>query len=175
MIDFAGVKAITIPEGNVSKITRKSNNAVLWERAPLYTNLVKNALDIDGTVLDGVGYRINAKWHGSKLTTQSSFTAIGLMPIDGSVSHDIYMYGLNFSGTAHNVYALFSSTFSGVDAITSLKEGSSNIYIDSITKLAENYWKITTKTYSTKVKYFAISAVTVSGIVPIVTLDEPIF
>ena len=31
-IDFTGVSAVTIPEGNVVKVTRKSNGAVLWEK-----------------------------------------------------------------------------------------------------------------------------------------------
>ena len=30
-IDFTGVKAITVPEGAVKKITRKSDGVVLWE------------------------------------------------------------------------------------------------------------------------------------------------
>ena len=33
MLDFTGVKAITIPEGKVKKITRKSDGVVLWEKA----------------------------------------------------------------------------------------------------------------------------------------------
>jgi hypothetical protein len=32
MLDFTGVKAITIPEGNVKKITRKMDGALLWEK-----------------------------------------------------------------------------------------------------------------------------------------------
>lgn len=32
MIDFTGVNAITIPQGNVVKITRKSDGATLWEK-----------------------------------------------------------------------------------------------------------------------------------------------
>lgn len=32
MIDFTGVNAIAIPEGNVLKITRKSDGATLWEK-----------------------------------------------------------------------------------------------------------------------------------------------
>lgn len=31
-IDFTGVKAVTIPEGSVKKITRKSDGVVLWEK-----------------------------------------------------------------------------------------------------------------------------------------------
>ena len=32
MLNFKGVKAITIPEGKVAKITRKSDSVVLWEK-----------------------------------------------------------------------------------------------------------------------------------------------
>ena len=33
MIDFTGVKALTIPEGSVKKITRKSDGALIWEKS----------------------------------------------------------------------------------------------------------------------------------------------
>lgn len=32
MLDFTGVKAITIPEGSAAKITRKSDGTVLWQK-----------------------------------------------------------------------------------------------------------------------------------------------
>ena len=176
MIDFTGVKAVTIPEGTVKLVTRKSDGFIIWEKAPLlvYTDLVPTALARDGTVLDGIGYRRGVNWSSGGLESRSAFTAIGLMTIDGTVSHDIYVYGLNFSGTTYNRYALFNASQSPLAQSASLKEGKSDTYIASITKLADNYYKIATKTYSKNVGYFAISAVTVAGIVPIVTLDEPI-
>jgi hypothetical protein len=39
VLDFTGVKAITIPEGSVKKITRKSDSVVLWEMPATYKNL----------------------------------------------------------------------------------------------------------------------------------------
>ena len=39
MIDFTGVKALTIPEGKVKRITRKSDGALIWEKPIAYTNL----------------------------------------------------------------------------------------------------------------------------------------
>lgn len=65
MIDFTGVKAITIPEGNVKKIMRGSE--VLWERKG-FTNLLPLAINADGTPFVGdngekgyrVGYRVNS-------------------------------------------------------------------------------------------------------------------
>lgn len=173
-MNFTALKSLTIPEGEVSKIT--ANGVVIWEAAPplVYTDLVPAAVATDGTVLDGVGYRRGAIWNGSALQSWNSYTAVGCIPINGAVSHDIYVYGLNFTGTSYNRYSLFTETFSNLAGTLSLKEGVSDSYVASVTKLADNYFKITTKTYSSKVKYFTISAVTVSGMKPIVTMDEPI-
>lgn len=174
---FANVKSITIPEGNVKQIS--SGGVVLWkmveESGPTYTNLVTSALAKDGTILDGIGYRQGAYYNGSTITSASAFTSVGFISIDGSVQHDIYLYGLSLSGTPKNVFVLGTETFSAADHFGSLKDGFSNTNIESITKLADNYYKIRTNTYSTRVKYFALSGVTVSGLVPIVTIDEPIF
>ena len=57
MIDFTGVKAITIPEGKVKKITRKSNGDVLWKGG--HTNLVPLSTEADGKTIynGGLGYK----------------------------------------------------------------------------------------------------------------------
>lgn len=172
---FTNTKALSILEGEVVKV--ENANGVLWEKQTMleFTDLVPTALANDGTVLDGIGYRRGVTWDGSSLTSASAFTAIGLIPIDGSVQHDIYVYGLNFSGTTNNRYVLHTESFSSLTTQASMKEGLSNTYIASVTKLADNYFKITTKTYSNKVKYFGIGGVTISGLTPIVTMDEPIF
>ena len=55
MIDFTGVKAITIPEGKVKKIT--SNGVVLWKGG--HTNLVPLSTEADGVTIynGGLGYK----------------------------------------------------------------------------------------------------------------------
>lgn len=68
MLDFTGVKAITIPEGNVKKITRKMDGALLWEKVATYTNVLPLAINTDGTPYVGnngekgykTGWRINS-------------------------------------------------------------------------------------------------------------------
>ena len=173
MIDFSQVKAITIPEGSVKRI--QSGSTVLWEQPKKYTNLVPTALYTDGTILDGIGYRRGVSWLSGKLSTaNTAFTAIGLIPIDGTVAHDIYVYGLNFSGTSYNQMPIYRSTLAVLDNSTGLKDGYSGAYV-TVTKLGTNYFKITNKKWSANPKYFAISGVTVSGVTPIVTIDEPIF
>lgn len=172
---FTNTKALTILDGEVVKV--ENANGVLWEKQTMleFTDLVPTALATDGTVLDNIGYRRATAWNGASFLTMSAFTAIGLIPIEGSTQHDIYVYGLNFTGTTYNRYVLFNSAYSSVDIALSLKDGYSGTYIASVTKLADNYFKITTNTYSSKVQYFALSGVTVSGLTPIVTMDEPIF
>ena len=56
MLDFAGVKSITIPEGKVKKITRKSDGFMLWKGG--YTNQVPLSTTEDGkTIYNGTGYK----------------------------------------------------------------------------------------------------------------------
>ena len=173
MIDFSKVKAVTIPEGSVKRI--KCGSTVIWEKGPAYTDLVPTAMATDGTILDGIGYRRGVSWSSDQLvTSNTAFTAIGLIPIDGTVAHDIYVYGLNFSGTTYNRMPLFNANRSNLTQSNGLKDGFNGTYV-TVTKLGTNYFKITNKIWSSNPKYFAISGVTISGVVPIVTIDEPIF
>ncbi len=176
-MDFSSLKRLTIPEGEVSKIT--VGGVVIWKKPSNFlphTNLVPNAKNTDGTILDGVGYREGYHWlNGSLSAKNTAFTAIGLIPFgDGTVAHSVYVYGLNFSGSAYNTFGLFDSSFASIAEIASVKDGFSNAQV-IVKKLSDNYFQFTTAAYSARVEYFAISGVTVSGLTPIVTLDEPIF
>lgn len=171
-MNFANVKSITIPEGKVKKIT--AGGVVIWE-AVSYTNLVPTAKYTDGTVLDGIGYRRGVSWNGNKLvTTNTAFTAIGFISFgDGTKAYDIYVYGLDFSGSTYNKFQVCDSSYNPLSAGNGIKDGFSNTVV-TVTKLADNYFKLSTPGYSSKVKTFIISGVTVDGITPIVTIDEPI-
>lgn len=70
MLDFTGVKTLTIPEGKVKKITRKSDGVVLWETVskPSFTNVLPLAqqyssaapyIGADGSVGYGNNMRIS--------------------------------------------------------------------------------------------------------------------
>lgn len=170
-MNFANVKSITIPEGKVKKIT--AGGVVLWEEIS-YTNLVPTAKYRDGTVLDGIGYRRKAFWNGVNFGSHDSFTAIGNIPFgDGTKAHDIYVYGLNFSGSSYNRFYVADSSYAQLNGATGIKDGFSNSVV-TVAKIGDNYWKLTTPSFSTKVKNFCMSGVTVDGITPIVTIDEPI-
>lgn len=177
---FTDLKALTIPNGEVTKIT--VGNTILWEKVSFlpHTDLVPTAKNTDGSILDGVGYRRKAIWNGNSVVSgYSLFTAIGLMPFgNGTVQHDIYVYGLDFTGSGSNRYYVYGASNNMLDGVTSnIKDGytSSSGLILSIEKLGDHYYKFRTKAYSTSVKSFAISGVTVDGMTPIVTLDEPLF
>jgi hypothetical protein len=171
-MNFADVKAITIPEGKVKRIL--SGSSVLWQAPASYVNLVPTAIGTDGEILDGIGYRRGVAWNGTAFTNRSAFTSIGLIPIDGAAAHEIFVYGIDFTGTSYNRYILFSAEMGTLNSSYSLKEGFSSTLISSVIKLGDYYYKITTAKYSTSVKYFALSGVTVSGLEPIVTMDEEI-
>lgn len=175
---FSSAKSITIPEGNVTKIA--VGNTILWEKitAPTYTDLVPTAKYTDGSILDGVGYRRKITWNGNNLNAvNNAFTAIGLIAFgNGTVQHDIYVYGLDFSGSGSNRYYVYGASYNMLDGVISnLKDGyTSTGILLSVTKLGDHYYKFRSKAYSTSVKYFTISGVTVDGMIPVVTLDEPI-
>ena len=172
---FSSAIGISIPEGEVTKIT--VDGVVLWEKITFlpHTSLVPTGLNTDGAKLDGIGYRRGAFWNSSRIDPNGAFTAIGAIPFDGTSSHDIYVYGLNFSGTTYNKFILFDSAFTFLNGAVGVTDGTTVSGICTVQKLAENYYKITTGAFSTRVKYFAISGVTINGVTPIVTLDEPIF
>ena len=58
MIDFTGAKAITIPEGPVKRISRKSDGEILWEKIA-YKNWVPLSTTDDGKTIynGGLGYK----------------------------------------------------------------------------------------------------------------------
>lgn len=66
MIDFTGVKAITIPEGNVSKITRKTDNTVLWEKVT--SRLPSEYQEVEYIHTPVTAY-INTEWVPADATT----------------------------------------------------------------------------------------------------------
>lgn len=173
---FSNLKKLVIPEGEVEKIA--IGNTVVWEKIELlpHTNLVPTAISQDGSIFNSVGYRRGGFWNMTSFSTaNTAFTAIGFIPFGTStVKHDIYVYGLNFSGSSYNRFYLYGSDFTVKDYSISIKDGFSNTITPSITKLGDGYFRITTKAYSTAVKYFTISGVTIDGVEPIVTIDQPL-
>lgn len=78
MLDFTGVKAITIPEGSVAKITRKSDGVMLWEKPVAFKNyaepLPNNTTDTTKWVN---GYRFSS----GGISAQAGTTLSNIIPI----------------------------------------------------------------------------------------------
>lgn len=107
MIDFTGVKAITIPEGVVKQITRKSDGVVLWKAG--YKNWVKYSTTNDGkTIYNGGlgyknGYRVRS---GGAEAAMAAATCTGFIPASAGdvIGLGGAQLGNNANSNAINVY-----------------------------------------------------------------------
>ena len=99
----------------------------------------------------------------------------GMMTLkNGTSIHDVYIYGLDFTGVVGNKYIVFGSTYNLLNSATYLKVGGTSAVHSALTQLGDHYYKLPTKANSTKVQYFALAATTVNGMEPIITVDQPI-
>lgn len=99
-MDFSEIKSVTIPEGEVTKIT--SGSAVLWE-AITFTNLVPTSIDTDGSIYNKVGYKDNVRLSSSGSisgSAQSGSVTTGFMPF--KYTDTIYMKGAQWLNASTN-------------------------------------------------------------------------
>ena len=73
-IDFTGATAISIPEGNVVRITRKLDGSLIWEKPSGYTWL--EYIESDGTQWIDTNYRVSS----DKLKIKASFLITEIQP-----------------------------------------------------------------------------------------------
>ena len=165
MIDFTGVKAITIPEGAVKKIMRGAD--VLWEKVTGYTNII-----------DTIGYTDGVRLNSSGTTTAAAgYTTTGMI--------DIYTYphpvvveakGANFIYSTSCYIVIYSNdggaTKIGHTYIRNLVADSTVWNGISITADADGNIKITVDGSSSP-NYFRITGYG-RGENLIVTINEPI-
>lgn len=82
-MDFANLKSLIIPEGEVASIT--VGGVVLWQG---YTNLVPTSTDTDGSIFNGVGYIENRRLSSSgglSSSAQNGSVTTGFIPINGAL------------------------------------------------------------------------------------------
>lgn len=102
-IDFSGVKAISVPEGSVSRILWGST--VLWKKPSSYTNLVPLSTDTDGSIYNGCGYKENVRLSSSggiSSSAQNGSVTTGFIPFHGD-GDIVRMKGAEWVG-ASNTY-----------------------------------------------------------------------
>lgn len=79
---FANLKALTIPEGEVTKIT--SGGVTLWEKPPTMKNWVKYSTESDGTTIynGGLGYKYGYRVRsGGAEGAQNNTVCTGFIPV----------------------------------------------------------------------------------------------
>lgn len=92
MVDFDSIKSITIPEGNVKKIT--ANGVVLWEKQVAYTNL---AIPNDTNTTDWSLWINNTRMgnDGSYRSNATSMVTNFIELIPGEPQKTFYFYGMD--------------------------------------------------------------------------------
>ena len=182
MIDFANVKAITIPEGRVRLIHIAGNQA--WKGAAL--NLVKTAIDIDGSVYNETGYMEDYRLNSSgAITVQNgaihsgyiSYTFGGAIRAAGSTA------GLGASG---QYIAFYDAGFACVKSVTtsSIVNATASestyeltqdgIYILTVLNISAFFEKSFADIDTSEIRYIRVSMANCSGADFVVTIDEEI-
>ena len=100
-MDFANLKTLTIPQGEVTKIT--SGSTVLWE-AVTYTNQVPISTDTDGSIFNGTGYIENRRLSSSgglSGSEQKGSVTTGFIPWYGDTTY-LRMKGVEWKNATVN-------------------------------------------------------------------------
>lgn len=138
MIDFSAVKAITIPEGVVTKIVCGAK--VLWEKIR-FTNQVPISTDTDGSIFNGVGYKENVRLSSSggiSGSAQAGSVTTGFIPFPSGDETVIRMKGVEWWMTSDNYgghyYINFYDSSKKFLAYLSAGEAPSYTHIVTITR-----------------------------------------
>ena len=103
-MDFSGVKAITIPQGDVKML--HINGTLMWqvEATPTYTNQVPISTDTDGSIFNSVGYKENVRLSSSGSisgSAQSGSVTTGFIPWNGDTTY-LRMKGVEWKNSSAN-------------------------------------------------------------------------
>lgn len=150
-MNFASIKAITIPEGVVKKIM--CGTTVLWEEPSSYKNWAKYSTEADGVTIynGGLGYKDGYRVRsGGAEGEKADATITGYIPYKQGDIIYIYPYftGLNTNNTVN----FYDDTFTNLGQVTD----------------SGSYYGFCNSTFKTNVvngvSVLDISAVTVSGV-----------
>lgn len=125
-MDFSEVKKLTIPEGEVAKITDASGN-VLWQ-AITFTNQVPISTDTNGSIYNGLGYKENVRLSSSggvSSSAQNGSVTTGFIPWKNTDT--VRVKGAEWLGTfeAYGAHCYFNLYDSGKNFISQGTAGSS--------------------------------------------------
>ncbi len=106
--NFADYVRLSIPEGVVKKITRKSDGTVLWKAG--YVNMVPLSIDSSGAIYNGTGYKEGYRVRsGGAEATMSNAVCTGFIPFVYGDILRIYPY-FNGSNTV-NALNFYDASF----------------------------------------------------------------
>lgn len=183
--NFANYVRLSIPEGSVKKITRKSDGLVLWIKK--YVNQVLSSTEADGkTIYNGGlgyknGYRIRS---GGAEATQDGASCTGLIPVKGGDVVRLSGYNaaaasvsnaINASnGSFTNIGQIVGNSSSGGYGIFATGEPYQSYGRGSIIEERTGVWKWIVPPAASGVAYIRVTGYTYDGSEMIVTVNEEI-
>ena len=79
MTNFGSVRGLTVPEGKVKSISRKTDGLPLWKAG--YKNWVPYSINPDGTIYNGIGYKDKCRIRSGGTETATNYaTCTGFIP-----------------------------------------------------------------------------------------------
>lgn len=116
-IHFADYVRLSIPEGSVTKITRKSDGVVLWSKG--YVNQVPISIDADGSIYNGCGYKEGYRIRsGGAESSYSGAVCTGFIPFRQG---DILRIYPAFTGrNTDNAINFADSSFANLGQVTNV-------------------------------------------------------
>lgn len=123
MIDFGKVKAIVIPEGEVTNIT--INGATAWAKPASYKNWVRYSTEANSTAIynGGLGYKDGYRVRSGGAEAAQTFTTItGYIPY--KKGDKLYIYPPFRGENTANTVNFFDSSFTNLGQVT----GSGGMY-----------------------------------------------
>lgn len=137
--DFADYIRLAIPEGSVSKITRKGDGVVLWSKG--YLNRVPLSTDTDGSIYNGVGYKENVRLSSSggiSSSAQNGSVTTGFIPFPDGDATVIRMKGVEWKNSSANYDGHYYINFYDSDrkflAYLSANEQSNFAHVVTVTR-----------------------------------------
>lgn len=132
-MDFSSVKAITIPEGAVTKIV--VNDMVLWQAAT-YKNWAHHAIDTDGSIYNGGlgyidGYRLSSS---GGISASQYTTTTGFIPVKAGdvIRVKGYRWYTDMTSTQYLIAYSSSNSFAKVYTATSQSRYQTTSFVESM-------------------------------------------
>lgn len=178
VVNFSGVKSVTIPEGSVKKIT--ANGVVLWEKKG-FTNLVPLSTEADGKTIynGGLGYKSGYRIRSGGAEAASNSSCTGFMPVQPLSI--VRVAGCVKTASTNTAINVADSTLTNIGQMVGNAGGGYGIMQDTANRpyniasvvQKDNYWEWVVPP-DDRIAYIRVTGETSDGSKLIVTVDEEI-